>query len=117
MCIDIHLSIHKVKELPFDRIRVTEQKGLSLKALPQCLRSQGLAFTPQDLYSRPMKIHIDPELCTGCEDCTEACPSLFKMGSDWIAEPAKNPVPADKEDDAVKTADLCQFEAIRIENN
>ena len=62
-----------------------------------------------------MKIHIDPELCTGCEDCTEACPSLFKMGPDWIAEPAVDVVPKDQEEEAVKTAQLCQFEAIRIE--
>jgi len=64
-----------------------------------------------------MKIHIDPELCTGCEVCTEAYPSLFKMGNDWIAEPAVNPVPPEQEEAAVKTADLCQFEAIRIEKD
>jgi len=64
-----------------------------------------------------MKIHIDSEFCTGCEDCTEACPSLFKMGNDWIAEPVVNPVPPEKEVEAVKTANICQFEAIRIEED
>lgn len=62
-----------------------------------------------------MKIFIDPDLCTGCEDCTEACPSLFKLGSDWIAEPVQNPVPEELEAEAVKTAALCQFEAIEIQ--
>lgn len=62
-----------------------------------------------------MKIQIDSELCTGCEDCTEACPALFKMGKDWIAEPVVDEVPADLEEEAVKTSRLCQFEAIRIE--
>jgi ferredoxin len=62
-----------------------------------------------------MKISIDPDLCTGCEDCTEACPSLFKLGSDWIAEPVHDVVPSELEAEAVKTAELCQFEAIIIE--
>jgi ferredoxin len=64
-----------------------------------------------------MKVKIDPDLCTGCEDCTEACPSLFKMGPDWIAVPVQEQVPPELEAEAVKTADLCQFEAIRIEND
>lgn len=62
-----------------------------------------------------MKIRIDPELCTGCEDCTEACPALFTMGKDWIAEPAVEVVPPELEKEAEKTAGLCQFEAIFIE--
>ncbi len=61
-----------------------------------------------------MKITIDPDLCTGCEDCTEACPSLFKLGSNWIAEPLHDSVPTDLEGEAKKTASLCQFEAILI---
>lgn len=59
-----------------------------------------------------MKIRIDPDLCTGCEDCTEACPALFKLGSDWIAEPVSETVPEGMEAEAEKTAALCQFEAI-----
>ncbi|MGA0332755.1 MAG: ferredoxin [Kiritimatiellia bacterium] len=61
-----------------------------------------------------MKISIDPDLCTGCEDCTEACPALFKLGSNWIAEPVHDTVPPELEGEAVKTAALCQFEAINI---
>jgi len=62
-----------------------------------------------------MKIKIDPDLCTGCEDCTEACPALFKLGPDWIAEPVHETVPAELEGEAEKTARICQFEAILIE--
>jgi ferredoxin len=62
-----------------------------------------------------MKISIDPDLCTGCEDCTEACPSLFKLGSDWIAEPVHDTVPTELEYEARKTASICQFEAITIQ--
>lgn len=64
-----------------------------------------------------MKVKIDPDLCTGCEDCTEACPGLFKLGSDWIAVPTVDTVPPELEAEAVKTAELCQFEAIIIEND
>ncbi len=62
-----------------------------------------------------MKISIDPDLCTGCEDCTEACPALFKLGPDWIAEPVVDVVPPELEAEAVKTAAICQFEAIEIQ--
>ena len=77
--------------------------------------TSALAIHSSLAYSLRMKIQIDAELCTGCEDCSEACPSLFRMGSDWIAEPTVDVVPADLEGEAVKTAELCQFEAIRIE--
>ena len=62
-----------------------------------------------------MRIKIDPELCTGCEDCTEACPALFRLGKDWIAVPAVDPVPEGMEVEARRVADLCQFEAISVE--
>ncbi|MEX2606553.1 MAG: ferredoxin [Kiritimatiellia bacterium] len=64
-----------------------------------------------------MKVKIDPDLCTGCEDCTEACPALFRLGPDWIAVPVVDTVPPGLESEAVNMADLCQFEAIRIEND
>lgn len=63
-----------------------------------------------------MKIKIDADLCTGCEDCTIECPCLFQLGSDWIAEPVHETVPAGKEEEAKKTAGLCQFEAILLED-
>ncbi len=42
---------------------------------------------------------------------------MFKLGSDWIAVPTVDTVPPELETEAVKTAELCQFEAIRIEND
>ncbi len=63
-----------------------------------------------------MKLSIDPDACTGCEDCTQTCPSLFKMGNNWIAEVVHPEVPGELQEQARDTAKLCQFEAIRIED-
>ncbi|MCC5845066.1 MAG: ferredoxin [Verrucomicrobia bacterium] len=62
-----------------------------------------------------MKLKVDPDLCTGCEDCTQASPALFKLGPDWIARVVQEDVPPELQDEARKTKDLCQFEAIFIE--
>lgn len=32
---------------------------------------------------------IDPELCIGCELCTEICPQVFEMGKDDLAHVIK----------------------------
>jgi ferredoxin len=32
-----------------------------------------------------MKPHIDHELCTGCQLCSDICPDVFKMGEDDLA--------------------------------
>lgn len=62
-----------------------------------------------------MKVKVDPDLCTGCEDCTQACPALFELGADWIAVPVHETVPEGMEEEARNTANLCQFEAILIQ--
>jgi ferredoxin len=62
-----------------------------------------------------MKVRIDPDLCTGCEDCTQAMPSLFKLGGDWIAHVTSETVPPGKEAEVKTVAHACQFEAILIE--
>jgi ferredoxin len=36
---------------------------------------------------------VDPDLCTGCQACTETCPEVFEMGDDDIAV-VKNPTGA-----------------------
>lgn len=42
---------------------------------------------------------------------------MFKLGADWIAVPVQETVPPGMEEEARKTADLCQFEAIFIEED
>jgi|GEM_PF-1556090 len=53
-----------------------------------------------------MKTSIDPDLCTACETGTEAHLSLYKLGSDWIAETVHDVVPSELEAEAMKAAGL-----------
>ena len=32
-----------------------------------------------------MKVTVDPDLCIGCEVCTEVCPEVFRMNEDGLA--------------------------------
>lgn len=60
-----------------------------------------------------MTAKVDPDLCTGCELCTETCPEVFKMEDD-LAVAYVDPVPAGSEDSAQEAADDCPVEAITI---
>ena len=63
-----------------------------------------------------MKVRIDEELCTGCEECVESVEDVFEMSDDGeMAKVKVNPVPADLEDDVQEAADDCPAEAIIIE--
>ena len=62
-----------------------------------------------------MKIKIDPDLCTGCEDCTNAMPSVFEMNDDGIAEVKVDTIPPELEDEGRKIVDECQGAAMEIE--
>ncbi len=60
-----------------------------------------------------MTAKVDPDLCTGCELCTETCPEVFKMEDD-LAVAYVDPVPSGAEDSAQEAADDCPVEAITI---
>ena len=63
-----------------------------------------------------MKVRIDEELCTGCEECVDAVPDVFEMNEDGeLAKVKVETVPADLEDAVQETADDCPAEAIIIE--
>jgi len=31
-------------------------------------------------------LYVDHDLCTGCENCVEACPGVFRMNGDGLSE-------------------------------
>ena len=63
-----------------------------------------------------MKVRIDEELCTGCEECVDAVPDVFEMNEDGeLAKVKVETVPADLEDAVQESADDCPAEAIIIE--
>jgi ferredoxin len=58
-----------------------------------------------------MKMKVDPDLCTACGLCVDACPEVFELG-DEVAEVILDPVPADKEGTAIEAEESCPVEAI-----
>jgi len=63
-----------------------------------------------------MKVKIDEDLCTGCEECVDAVPEVFAMNDDGeLAVVKAAEVPADKNDAVQEAAEDCPAEAIIIE--
>lgn len=63
-----------------------------------------------------MKVKIDEELCTGCEECVEAVEDVFEMTDDGeLAKLKVDEIPSDLEDDVQEAAEDCPAEAIIIE--
>lgn len=63
-----------------------------------------------------MKVKIDEELCTGCEECVDAVPDVFAMNEEGeLATIKVDTVPPDLEDAVQEAADDCPAEAIVIE--
>ncbi len=61
-----------------------------------------------------MRATVDPETCTGCGLCEDACPAVFVL-RDELAVVIADPIPAADEDAAREAADDCPVEAIKIE--
>ena len=72
---------------------------------------------PRDLNEEDnMKVKINEEECTGCEECVEACEAVFAMSDDGeLAVVKMEVIPADLEDDVKDAAEECPAEAIIIE--
>ena len=62
-----------------------------------------------------MKVKIDADLCTGCEDCVNALPAIFAMNDDGIAIVKVETVPAESEEETKRVVDECQGAAMEIE--
>jgi ferredoxin len=63
-----------------------------------------------------MKVRIDEDLCTACEECAEAVPEVFEMNEDGeMCRVKMDTVPGNLEDKVQEAADDCPAEAIIIE--
>ncbi|MDJ0765610.1 MAG: ferredoxin [Myxococcota bacterium] len=64
-----------------------------------------------------MKVIINEEECTGCEECVEAVDAVFAMTEDGeLAKVKVDVVPPNLEDDVKEAADDCPAEAIIVED-
>ncbi|HHT9129257.1 MAG TPA: ferredoxin [Candidatus Brocadiaceae bacterium] len=62
-----------------------------------------------------MRAKVDPDICTGCELCTQTCPEIFYMNGD-VAEAKDIDVPSENEDACKQAAEECPVEAILIKD-
>ena len=56
--------------------------------------------------------YVDPDLCTGCELCTQVAENTFVMNDDGVAE-VSNPT-GDSADTIQEAIDSCPVEAISM---
>lgn len=63
-----------------------------------------------------MKAIVDADACTGCGTCVDACPEVFELNDDDVAEVIANPVPKEAAEACREAAEACPVEAITIEN-
>ena len=62
-----------------------------------------------------MKAIVDADTCTGCGTCVDACPEVFELNDDDVAEVIANPVPEEAEEACREAAEACPVEAITFE--
>lgn len=61
---------------------------------------------------KPVRVHVDPDLCISCGSCVDICPDVFDWNEDGIAEEQVDEVPEDLEDLAREAVESCPTDAI-----
>jgi ferredoxin len=61
-----------------------------------------------------MKAIVDPDICTGCGECADICPEIFKL-VDGIARVKADLVAPAQEETCRAAAEACPVEAITIQ--
>jgi ferredoxin len=62
-----------------------------------------------------MKAIVDEDACIGCELCVDSCPAVFQMNAAGASFAIVDPIPAEYEECARESADICPVTAIEIE--
>lgn len=62
-----------------------------------------------------MEAIIERNGCLGCGLCSEACPAVFRMDDEGLAEVYKKPIPPEDEKAALNASDSCPVSVITIE--
>ncbi|HBQ64546.1 MAG TPA: ferredoxin [Clostridiales bacterium] len=63
-----------------------------------------------------MKAYVDPDICTGCGLCEDACASVFSLNDDGIAVAIEDELEGDVLKEAEDARDQCPVEAIEIKD-
>ena len=61
-----------------------------------------------------MKAFVDKDTCTGCGLCENACPEVFKINDDGVAEAIAEDIPESLVKTAKEACEDCPVEAITI---
>ena len=62
-----------------------------------------------------MKASIDRDECISCGVCVDACPEVFRMADDDLAEVYVDEVPKDAEATAIEAQEGCPVSIITID--
>jgi ferredoxin len=62
-----------------------------------------------------LRAEVDPDKCTACGLCADACPEVFAM-SESVAEVVADPVPPGAEGAAREAAEGCPVGAITVQD-